>query len=320
MRQEVVANQHAEKNEIIDQALDIEGEGGRNVLCKLQGHVLSQGRDVQQLEPVWMKHHALLQRQVSALAKDHFFTEQRKVGLMCSQRQHDQIRIQTIHTMPYIRVIVWLGFATSNVVDNFVLTLSRHVWTRQHNCHLLPQWVLFNLLLDEKMEVLCQTLHELCPWRDAVRVEWSCIHFLTSLQGTLQSLSSIVCSPEASRPLLVHLRPRCTSINGHVEELLWLDDVEKPQDVLKSSHKYLFLICHTETTSVVVGAGMNYAVHVQVQVVKLRYHVRDDVLIDEREPLRQVSKEPRDAHDESRRLKRVAPTRQAPAKLNDSRC
>lgn len=59
-------------------------------------------------------------------------------------------------------------------------------------------------------------------------------------------------SYKPSPPLLVHLSPRCNSINSHKEQLLRLDDLEQYAQIVEYILEY-FLFCDTEVSIGVIG-------------------------------------------------------------------
>ena len=70
---------------------------------------------------------------------------------------------------------------------------------------------------------------------------------------------------------MIHLCPRCHSIDGHEEHLPWLDHSEEHLDVVEDVRDDL-LLRNPKVWIIVVGvrAVVDDPVHVEVQVVKLR--------------------------------------------------
>ena len=58
---------------------------------------------------------------------DMFFTDDKKVGFMGQQREHDKICICTVVAMSGVRIVVWAHSGLANVVKHLVLTFSGNI-------------------------------------------------------------------------------------------------------------------------------------------------------------------------------------------------
>lgn len=70
---------------------------------------------------------------IPARKADHL-SEQAEVGLVRNEGQHYEICVQSVQTMPLIRLIVWLPFGPAYVLHDFVLTLSWDIMPYRHTC------------------------------------------------------------------------------------------------------------------------------------------------------------------------------------------
>ena len=120
-------------------------------------------------------------------------TQQREVGLVSRQSEHDEVRILTTHAVLGHRVVVRLHLHGSNVAHDLVLALAWNLMAREHDLQALPHRVFLHLLADEvpgrgdiverygatprslqlhnALDVHGHARHELRARRDAVRVE-----------------------------------------------------------------------------------------------------------------------------------------------------
>ena len=87
------------------------------------------------------------------------------------------------------------------------------------------------------------------------------------------------------------------TVYGSKEKLLWLDNVEEPVYVLKCLQHHLFL-CELDIGVISMGAIMDNAVHVQIEVVIDRYVCAGTWLICQRISLAEPAKEFGDPYKE----------------------
>lgn len=130
------------------------------------------------------------------------------------------------------------------------------------------------------MQTRGQPVHERRPGRDAIRVEmllfWllrrqmrpfeqqfraNAVHFVDFLDGFFGC-------PETPGSLLVHLGTRCDAIYGHIEQFPGTHDAEKTVDALEDSDHHFVFVARGRFVFR-VGARVDNAVHVEVQVVEL---------------------------------------------------
>lgn len=145
--------------------------------------------------------------------------------------------------------------------------------SRQYDLATPPRLIIRDLVHNKVLQLLMQPGHKLCAGRDAVRVK---PRFrgqnLPPLCGLLLEHLGLPGAPEATAALLVHLGPRCHTVDGHEEHLAWLDHAEQHLNVVEDVSKDLLLRYAEMGIGIVrVRAHVDDAVHVQIQVVKLRY-------------------------------------------------
>ena len=58
---------------------------------------------------VGVAHSAALLSVLREFAEPHFFPEEGEMGLVGTETQHDQIRIQSVHAVSRVGVVVWPG-------------------------------------------------------------------------------------------------------------------------------------------------------------------------------------------------------------------
>jgi hypothetical protein len=253
-------------------------------------------------------------------AESDFFSQETEVGVVAEQTQHDEIGIEPIETMPGVRIIIRLRLVQPDEFLNLVLSLSGNVVSAEDDLDAPPVRVFRDLLIDKVFEMFRETSHEgrACgsdgrvsdrdrrrqrsstrlTWRDTVRIESLFLGQDLSIPlGLFLSLLVLLGSPEPPAPLLVHLGPGCTSIDGHEEDLSRLDLGEQVVDVGIDGEDHLFL----GDTKVHVALGgrrvrtvVNDPVHVEIEIVERRDGVRGDELGCEGVPLGNPSEEFRD--------------------------
>jgi hypothetical protein len=240
---------------------------------------------VQELEFLFLLPGPILHLLCLPSAKHNLLSKQRKVRLVRGQGQHDEVRVESVEAVPSVGVVVRLGFGVTEVVHDLVLALPRSLGPGDNDLDALPKGILLDLFANKKSEMLRELGHELGSRSDAIAVERLLRQLLSHLQSQLQSLSSIIGCPKAARALLVHLGSWCTTIYGHVDEPAGLDDVKKTSDVLECLHKHIVLVRHCQAACVVVGAIVNDAIHVQIQIVELWNLLDGNGLVDVGEAL-----------------------------------
>jgi hypothetical protein len=112
----------------------------------------------------------------------------------------------------------------------------------------------------------------------------------------LDSIGKVAFSPEPAAALLIHFGSRGAPIDRHHKHFLRPDQVKNILYVPKYSKKH-FGFCQSRIRVIAVCAVVNNAVHVKVQIVKLRNdNLMRKVLIDEGIPLRKPPIKLRDSH------------------------
>jgi len=117
-------------------------------------------------------------------------------------------------------------------------------------------------------------------WRDRITVKCFFFrHFLAFPNGLLSCILDVKRGAKSPGSLLIHLCPRRNSIDGHEEQLLWLDLPVKMLNIIEYRNEHLFLR-HSEgrIVRVLVRAVVDDSIHVKVQGVELGYPILGDQL------------------------------------------
>ena len=117
-------------------------------------------------------------------------------------------------------------------------------------------------------------------WRDTVAIESILFRHGHALPDSpLLGRFGIQCSPEASRALLVHLRARRDAVDGHEEQLLWLDLAKEMLDVIEDGDEHLvFGHAKGRRIGVFVRTVMNDAIHVELRRTSVGIHQKRPML------------------------------------------
>ena len=196
--------------------------------------------------------------------------------------------------MSHVRVVIRLALGLANVLHDLMLALSRDLVTRQDDFASLPINVFGYLLRDEVLELLRQARHKLGTWGNAIRVERVLLRHLFPFSNRLvPRCFGVQRGSKTAGALLVHLRPRCDTVNGHEEELLRLDLPEQMLDIVEYLDEHLVFgqTLGGGGVGVIVGTVVNDAVHVQVKTVELGDTILGDELRDGRVALGEPTKE-----------------------------
>mmetsp|Transcript_28056 Transcript_28056/g.61442 ORF Transcript_28056/g.61442 Transcript_28056/m.61442 type:complete len:287 (+) Transcript_28056:1098-1958(+) len=247
---EVVADEHAHKDEVVDRALHLPLKidhlrthvAGEAVAQQLELEVnkvgiVRAGGGARCLKRICAAAApAATPRRESTLLELLPLSEQRKVRLVRDHAQHNQIGVEAVHAMArLIRRRAVLSHLT-NVVHDLVFSLARHLGARKdHLGAINPRRVRAQLLLDPRLVPPAQHLQELGAWRNAVRVERRRLALSLDAASGLECnllrhcpCRLCVCSiPEglllefaryavATRSLLVHFCSRSHPINGQI--------------------------------------------------------------------------------------------------------
>lgn len=71
-----------------------------------------------------------------------FFSDNGKVGFVCSKAEHNEISICSTQAMMSVWVMVRLGSLSSNVIHDFMFPFTRSTSIRQNNCQIFPPGVI----------------------------------------------------------------------------------------------------------------------------------------------------------------------------------
>ena len=122
MRQEVISDEEAHEDPVVDNALEVVLE--RDGLCnRLELHVeiFTQQRQVQQ-EHVRVGERDVLLR---LAAERDLLTEQTEMRVVANETEHDQVGIETVETVAGVGVVTGLSLGFTDEVHNLVLSFSR---------------------------------------------------------------------------------------------------------------------------------------------------------------------------------------------------
>mmetsp|Transcript_5938 Transcript_5938/g.21724 ORF Transcript_5938/g.21724 Transcript_5938/m.21724 type:complete len:235 (+) Transcript_5938:3934-4638(+) len=198
---------------------------------------------------------------------------------MRRQREHDQVGVQAVQAVLGVGVEARQAPLAANVVHDLVLALTGHIGVREDDLDVAPAGVVVESLVDVVLQRHGQVRHEGCARCNHVRVErlgLDLVRHLEPLHLHLLAeaillellLAGILGGAEAARALLVHLGARRDAVDGHVEQLARPHHAEEPVDVREDVLEHLR---HRGGRRPIlrVEAGVDDAIHVQVQVVPL---------------------------------------------------
>ena len=225
--QEIVSNEEAEEDEVVNDALNVESELELPIqLLILQHHVLTEEGDVDQLEVVGVREFDTLDTS-AFVALDHvLLPDDREVGLVRQQTQHDQICVCSVEAMSCVGVVVRVVASLTYVVKHFMLTFT---WDgsvgEDARDEVLVQGVCIELILDEEVELLAEVCHELGAWGDGVAVE-EFRHLLAPRLDLRLEKGAFTGTFESSSSLLIHFGARSHTVDCQKNVFLRLHEMD----------------------------------------------------------------------------------------------
>lgn len=172
-----------------------------------------------------------------------------------------------------VRIIL---LAPPNVIHNLVLAFPRDIWTREdYGGPFGPEGIGLHLVLYPLVHGEGQLQHEVSAGSDAIRVKGLAVgEPPLTRHHRRHELLGLLAAAEATAPLLIHLRAGRDPVNGEEEQLSWLGKLVKAVSVHENLLEHLRLIELHERIGVAVRAGVDDAIHVEVQAVDLCVHWR----------------------------------------------
>mmetsp|Transcript_5546 Transcript_5546/g.17558 ORF Transcript_5546/g.17558 Transcript_5546/m.17558 type:complete len:400 (-) Transcript_5546:30-1229(-) len=290
VRQEVVADEHADEDKVVDDALQVKVvapvgvehrhrrrrrriAGRQEARPELQLEHLAQEAHLEEFEVVALVVQRVLWLAVAArVAHRRLLAQKAELWLVRHEREHDEIGVEAIKAMlQVLELRELLGLLAPDKVHHLVLALAGHVGPGEHDDRAVRvKRVRLELVRQPRAEPEAQAVHELRAGCDAVRVERA-LNVL--LLGVAQQQFALERRPEPPRALLVHLRARRDAVDGEVDDLLRAHDLQhfvgKREDALE-----LLALAHRSQLGLVgVRAHVDDAVHVEVQVIHAAFAV-----------------------------------------------
>ena len=138
--QEIISNEEAEEDEVIDDSLYVKPHFHLALeMLVFQHEVLPKDWDMDKLKIVSSWDIDSLNSTLLGLCDYMLLTDDHKMRLMSEQRQHDKIGIRPIEAVTGVWIIVRLYLKVSDVVHHFVFSLSWNTWVRQDYSFALNQ-------------------------------------------------------------------------------------------------------------------------------------------------------------------------------------
>mmetsp|Transcript_70792 Transcript_70792/g.163664 ORF Transcript_70792/g.163664 Transcript_70792/m.163664 type:complete len:265 (+) Transcript_70792:2467-3261(+) len=200
---------------------------------------------------------------------------------MCCQSQHDQVSVRAVQEVPNVWVILRLRTLQSDELHDLVLPLAGNICIREDDARLelLPQRVVGGAVMDVVADCLGHLVQEIGARCDDIGVEKLSsasvrqraalgLPILPQLFLFTLHLLTLLCCSKSTSSLLVHLCTRSHTVDGHVDHLLWPGDADEAIQVEENILVHVFLVLGGWPIFW-MAAGMDDAVHVQVEVVKL---------------------------------------------------
>lgn len=219
------------------------------------------------------------------ICSDDYLSDDVESRLMCSQAEHDQIRICSVNAVTLIGVVSGRGAFLPDELHDLMLPLARTVGIREDDSQVAPQSMPGESTLHVCSDCLCHIVEEGSAWCDDIGIEAFLINVTLNLFNLflidivlleltqqllllLPYLLSLHRCPEPSRTLLIHLSSWGNSINGQVEQLPRPNDVDDLIDVLEDVVALFLEIAGLfDVFSLGVAGRMDESVHVDVEVI-----------------------------------------------------
>jgi hypothetical protein len=149
------------------------------------------------------------------------------------------------------------------------VTFTRNVVTRENDLDICPGRVFSDFLVDKVLELLMELDHEMGARSNAIRVEWRLFwEFFAFSEGLSTRVCRFLCRSKPPGSLLVHFCPWCDAINRQKKEFLGFNLCKDMVNVLENGEENVgFGDAKVDVVVILVGAVVNDAIHVQVQVV-----------------------------------------------------
>ena len=292
MRQEVVSDEEAHEHKVVDHALQVEGEGqgrGGAEAGELHVEILPEHAQLEQLQRFHGHTSVAVAEDLDGggrgaaaalAARLHDLSEDVEVRLVRGEPQHDEVGVQAVEDVAGVGVVPRLRALRPHELHDLVLSLAGDGGVAEDHLEPAPARVQREALVHVVPQPVRQTGHEGGSRRDDVVVEHLLLgaalaelvaalhHLATQVLLDVLLLRDLLGRLEAAGALLVHLRARRDTVDGHVQHLAGAHHRHEAVDVKADVGKHLVLGLGGRDVFR-VHARVDDAVHIEVQVVKL---------------------------------------------------
>lgn len=155
---------------------------------------------------------------------------------MGRKTKHNEICIGPINAMCLIRIISWRISLSSDVVQDFMLSLHGNSSIRKNYFQIFPIGVVFQILANVEFKLIRKLFHEDCPRSDYIVIPFllenlfliyrhtHVFHFFDQFSLFFMSFLDFLGCSESSSSLLIHLCFWSNSIYSKVYELFRFSD------------------------------------------------------------------------------------------------
>mmetsp|Transcript_23449 Transcript_23449/g.67568 ORF Transcript_23449/g.67568 Transcript_23449/m.67568 type:complete len:396 (+) Transcript_23449:1163-2350(+) len=303
VRKEVVADHHEHEDNVVDDPVDVVldlEDLAIGKLAELDLEHLAEGLQFQQLKVVAGVFQHILGLAVAVPAAaghddGHLLAEEEEVRLVRDEAEHDEVGVESVQDVGEAGLPVRVAFrrvvgivllpAFPDVVHHLVLPLAGDVGSGHHHVAARhPERIGRLLVFHPPLHGNAELEHKVGARRDAVGIELGAVgEDAVAGQDGGGQLLGLLGRAEAAGALLVHLGPGRDAVDGQVQHLSWPYEAVEAIDVAKDLLEHGRLVQDDDLVVVVaVRAGVDDAVHVQVEVVDLPIDVQAvvDPLVD----------------------------------------
>ena len=205
MRKEVISNEEAKEDKVVNNALELEPKWKIHIL-EFKVQIFSSYVEFDELELDRSRETDLastgcldlgaFRNEMTLLATfcallfelcHKGFPEDTKVRFMSAQAKHDKVSISPIHAMPSVWIVPWLASLGADEVQDLVFSLSRDRSIRKDDLESLPKMIILEAISDIILQRLGESVHKLSSRSDDIFIKL--YQFINTLIAYIHCLS-----------------------------------------------------------------------------------------------------------------------------------